>query len=287
MESREQRIATLATTLRSSGIATSDSQAKMMAEDMIGVEEHVQRDYEVEHTRAHDYLQTTKNLGASRPIVKQESKIDIKQESPRSDPSRQESWQEPSRRFEELYTSGNSTSGNSSSSKRETVLDHDTHNSALEAIKAQISQAQVVRQEPTFEPVRPESVHDESSVGDSIFHKDIEIVPAETLSKISSPVIEAVDVIEAPQAPVMSEVETTVRENIRIPIQEELKKESTEKPQLDAKRLMDLMEEDGKLEEHTREIKEKPKDVKPKEAYEENNIDLGSMFDFNKGTVRK
>ena len=61
MESREQRIATLATTLKSSGIAKSDAQARMMAEDMIGVEEHVQRDYEVEHARAHEYLQTAKN----------------------------------------------------------------------------------------------------------------------------------------------------------------------------------------------------------------------------------
>src|SRR5664279_1953018 len=143
MESREQRIATLATTLKSSGIAKSDSQAKMMAEDMIGVEEHVQRDYEVEHTRAHEYLRTTKNLGASRQIIKPESKVDIgsnadaKQESSSNEPS----LQETSRRFEELYTSGN-TSG----IKREVVAEradttfdgkiptqaaqtsHDTHN---------------------------------------------------------------------------------------------------------------------------------------------------------------
>jgi hypothetical protein len=36
------------------------------------------------------------------------------------------------------------------------------------------------------------------------------------------------------------------------------------------------------MEEHTREIKEKPKDVKPKEAYVENTIDLSAMFNVNK-----
>ena len=78
MESREQRIATLAATLRSSGIARSDSQAKMMAEEMVGVEEHVQESYETEHARANEYLQTAKNLGTPRQTVKPELKQEVK-----------------------------------------------------------------------------------------------------------------------------------------------------------------------------------------------------------------
>lgn len=263
MESREQRIATLATTLRSSGIARSDSQAKMMAEDMIGVEEHVQKSYEVEHARAHEYLQTAKNLGTPRQIIKPEPKVDVKQE-----PSRQE----PSGRFEELYTSGTlpgakrelgaeHTDVNFGGKTLTQAFDHDTHNSALEAIKAQVSHKEFVPVDSLIsEPVKNEIVEEPFAVESEV------------------------DIIEAPDVPKLTEIETP---SVQIPVQEKLQEEVVQEPKLDAQKLMDLMEEDGKLEEHTREIKEKPKNVKPKEAYEENNIDLGDMFDFNKGTVRK
>jgi len=282
MESREQRIATLATTLKSSGIAKSDSQARMMAEDMIGVEEHVQRDYEVEHARAHEYLQTTKNLGAPRQIIKPESKIEAKQEHSAQD------VQEPSKRFEELYTSGavsnikrvsntENIDANFGGKTLNQAFDHDTHNSALEAIKTQVSQ--------TTRVVNSESVHNNDlPVPDSIFHKDIEIIPAETLDISNSSKLSDMESLDAPEAPKFSESKPIL---VDTPAKELPQETPVEEPKLDAKRLLDLMEEDGKLEEHTREIKEKPKDVKPKEAYEENNIDLGNMFDFNKGTMRK
>ncbi|MEM4272242.1 MAG: hypothetical protein QXH30_01515 [Candidatus Bilamarchaeaceae archaeon] len=47
-------------------------------------------------------------------------------------------------------------------------------------------------------------------------------------------------------------------------------------------RVAEMMEEDGPLEEHTREIKGKPSVVKPKEEYEENSVDLSEMFNVNK-----
>src|SRR3989339_1509 len=54
------------------------------------------------------------------------------------------------------------------------------------------------------------------------------------------------------------------------------------KQQIDGDKLRALMEEEGPLEEHTREIKEKPKDVKPKEEYAENSVDLNQMFNVHK-----
>ena len=85
-ESREQRIATLANTLKTSGIAKSDSQARMMAEDMIGVEEHVQKHYEVEHARSTEYLNTAKKLGDSRPVKQPVTPVSMVRESPRDRP---------------------------------------------------------------------------------------------------------------------------------------------------------------------------------------------------------
>jgi len=304
MESREQRIATLATTLRSSGIAKSDSQARMMAEDMIGVEEHVQKDYEVEHARASEYLRTTKNLGTPRQTIQSEVKQEVKTEKPgiKSDSG------EPRIKMESLYTSKDYTKTDSKPAKEYTdvnfggktlnqAVEHDTHNSAIEAIKAQISRQEVSRKESTF---ADEMVPVDDVVPGSVLHKDIEIIPAteeiEVLKKeIDSPVVSKIlDASDASAIDTKSIETPTVNEilpDIQVPdVKDEPKVVSdaaVENPKLDAQKLIDMMEEDGKLEEHTREIKEKPKDVKPKEAYEENNIDLGSMFDFNKGTTRK
>ena len=57
----EQRIETLARTLRASGLALSDSQAKLMAKDIIGTESKVQKNYDQQHSKANDLLK-----GASR-----------------------------------------------------------------------------------------------------------------------------------------------------------------------------------------------------------------------------
>jgi|GEM_PF-2063850 hypothetical protein len=301
MDSREQRIATLATTLRSSGIAKSDSQAKMMAEDMIGVEEHVQKDYEVEHTRATEYLQTTKNLGDPRQVVKPlpvvESKVAPKV---------------PSRQMEELYTSKKSEESkilpdvsvvNSSLNPEYTnvsfggktlnqAVDHDTHNSALEAIKAEISRKEF----KSVDDIVPDSV-----VPQSMLHEDIEIIQdmdVPDVPSLNTPVDLNVPLKDSVTEPVISSVTEPVISVVKevepiisIPVQQPVEVVVEELPvpeqKLDAQKLVEMMEEDGKLEEHTREITEKPKDSKPKEAYEENNIDLSHMFDFNKGMIRK
>jgi hypothetical protein len=290
MESREQRIATLAATLKSSGIAKSDSQARMMAEDMIGVEEHVQKSYEVEHTRAYEYLQTTKNLGTPRQTVKPEPVVESKPDS-----------RPISRRMEELYTSRDSreseesrasvvkqsvkqspaseppseyTNTNFGGKTLNQAFDHDTHNSALEAIKAQISRKEF----KSVDDIVPDSV-----VPQSLLHEDIEIIHDMEDAPVGIP--KDIDIIAT--KPVVSIVEQTISESVQQPVQDVKEELVVQEQKLDAQKLIDMMEEDGKLEEHTREIKEKPKDVKPKEAYEENNIDLGSMFDFNKGTARK
>jgi len=276
MDSREQRIATLATTLRSSGIAKSDSQAKMMAEDMIGVEEHVQKSYEVENTRATEYLQTAKNLGNPRQTIKPE---------PISEKTTQGSIQgsTSSRRIEPLPNTNSQTNipsnANSSANSRiaqeytdvnfggrtlnqAQTFDHDTHNSALEAIKAQIGRTQITPLEDMnqdLESEQPEHIN--------MLEPKSEPITSARLAEIKLPEVKLPE---------------TSQENISTNSSEIIPEEPKE-AKLDAQKLIDMMEEDGnKMEEHTREIKEKPKDAKPKEAYEENNIDLGNVFNFNK-----
>jgi hypothetical protein len=311
MESREQRIATLAATLRSSGIARSDGQAKMMAEDMIGVEEHVQRDYEVEHTRAHDYLQTAKNLGNPRqtikpeqktaPVVEQQSSRKIEPLSNVNPKVSQEHIQEHKEHTEHNVSQEYTDVNFGGKTLNQVQADHDTHNSALEAIKAQLSRTRII----PLEDMNPEDVE----VQETFLEPKIEPITAAKLSeiKLSGHALEEVsktsdvqkisdvsDISDTPKTSLGNVVPESVSQSIPEVISEEpkleeskLEESKSEEPKLNAQKLIDMMEEDGKLEEHTREIKEKPKDVKPKEAYEENNIDLGSMFDFNKGTTRK
>lgn len=54
--SKDQRIETLARTLRTSGFALSDSQAKKMAQDMLDTEDRVQKRYQVQHEKAESIL---------------------------------------------------------------------------------------------------------------------------------------------------------------------------------------------------------------------------------------
>ncbi|MGV8171819.1 MAG: hypothetical protein ACP5OA_03955 [Candidatus Woesearchaeota archaeon] len=285
MESKEQRIATLAATLKSSGIAKSDAQAKMMAEDMVNVEEHVQKNYEEKHAQAHEYLQTAKNLGASRQTIKPEPKPELKSQM-KSDVK-----PEGSRMIEPLSTSNSSDMHKTKISEIPPVLtdlkfdgktlnqafDHDTHNAALEAIKAQIG----------AEKIAPlDANKDNVDLGLDDIDDGLDIVPAEVPVEDDmrdEVVMQEVDnIIEAPEKP-KSEDAPDVQAELDVSDVKLVDEISEAVPQkLDAQKLVELMEEDGKLEEHTREIKEKPKVVKPKEAYEENNIDLGSVFNFNK-----
>jgi len=248
MESREQRIATLTATLKASGIAKSDSQARMMAEEMIGVEEHVQKSYEVEHAKAHEYLQTAKNLG-TRPAQQTQKPVqEVRFSQPGSQDTRTPKIQElPQReKIESVYTDVNI---NSTKPLAQAVNEHDTHNPAIEAIKSQMMQEHIIPLEDREQPLPKESSKDLPSEVD--YHDS-------TDSSVENSTIQPV-------------VNTLVEQN-----------ETVEQPTLDTQKLVEMMEEDGKLEEHTREIKEKPKDVKPKEAYAENSIDLGDVFNFNK-----
>jgi hypothetical protein len=268
-ESREQRIATLANTLKASGIAKSDSQAKMMAEDMIGVEEHVQQHYEVEHTRATEYLQTAKNLGDSRTTNKpQVQPVSMIRESPRDRQKPVEQikpvWQKPvSRMIEPIPTSNDAVDAKTSSQK---IPEHDTGNSAIEAIKAQMSKEYI---KPLYDRYEEESHKSETSQ---------KIQPIETVKDESK--IAPIETVKN-EPKIASPIEAVKNEGSKIL---EAASEVKEEPvKLDAQRLIDMMEEDGnKMEEHTKEIKEKPKDVKPKEAYAENSIDLAAIFAHKK-----
>lgn len=335
MESREQRIATLAATLKTSGIAKSDAQAKMMAEDMVGVEEHVQKDYEEKHAAAHEYLQTAKNLGAPRQKVKTEAVI-----APKSGVRL-----EGSRMIEPLPTGGpektsagrmtavpNSdlppahTDIQFSGKTLNQAFDHNTHNAALEAIKAQISSGPsniAADDADDIDSVGPEDSQDshdadthstQNGVKKEFLMKDVDdILEAPELPKgfgeKDMPVTADVKEISEMDSEIASDLDNgagvAVDEKVRdasihdavtsddlegtpaemidsVEAAETVETVPDEHPKLDAQKLVELMEEDGKLEEHTREIKEKPTNVKPKEAYEENNIDLSSVFNFHK-----
>lgn len=308
MESRDQRIMTLATTLKSSGIAKTDSQARMMAEDMIGVEEHVQKSYEEEHVKAHEYLQTAKNLRVPRPQP-------VSDVAATQSPTEQKSTS--SRIIEPLARTKLSTS-QSSSSMRNVVSDsapdvvgtvtssnfgtgsnrtnestsHNTHNAALEAIKSMVQNETIVPLEDQV-PITPSSstpvesiesdmVPELSEVNDSTDNKT-EVAEESSKETVEIAKDSSENEVEASEESAESAVEVS-EETVNEPVAEttEESSEVVKDSKLDAKKLVELMEEDGKLEEHTREIKEPPKDVKPKEDYAENSIDLGSVFNFNK-----
>ncbi len=285
MESRDQRIMTLATTLKSSGIAKTDSQARMMAEEMIGVEEHVQKSYEDEHEKAHEYLQTAKNLRVPRPASASEleaaQSFNEQKNSAKIEPIVTSSSNRPVRNTvnydsDTIVTSSPINSGNRNSSSSQSS-GHDTHNSALEAIKSQIQKEYVTPMEVPRVSVAPVAV-----VEDSI------TPPVE-------PVVDDVKTtLEVPKDLSVTDTALKSTPSVDSAVSKESKLESSESKfenasevvidssKLDAKKLVELMEEDGKLEDHTREIKEPVKNAKPKEEYAENSIDLASVFSFNK-----
>jgi hypothetical protein len=289
MESREQRISTLASTLKTSGIAKSDSQARMMAEEMIGVEEHVQRNFEEKHAAAHEYLQTSKNLGNPRYI---KPPLEQKSESkPDSEPV--------SRKIEPIALQGvTSKSVTSSSIHHEPIKheytdvsfgkktlsqafsDHDTHNAALESIKNQVQRGEVFKDVDDLAEEIDDAVAEESEPAVVEVGKEELEVEKEGLEAEKEDALIGTEDEELVNGETVGE-ETSVGEETAI-LEETPVMEETEEMKLDTEKLVDMMEEDGKLEEHTREITEKPKDVKPKEEYEENNIDLSSVFGVHK-----
>jgi hypothetical protein len=240
-ESREQRIASLAATLKSSGIAKSEVQARVMAEEMIGVEEGVQKRFDDEHQKAHDYLKTAKNLGEPRyHTPKQETPV-IQPLTQKPAPQQNITQSRPvdisahDRRvqLEEVHTDLNFGSKPLSEVARGS-------NSEIERIK------QAVQEQFTLDAQK------------------------EKIEEDRTPIIPTPEPVVTPKIP--DDIADTKDSALTfVPAQG-----------LDAAKLTAMMEEDGPLEEHTREIKEKPKIVKPKEEYAENNIDLSNVFNFNK-----
>lgn len=244
MATRDERIAVLATTLRSSGVAKSESQARMMAEEMIGVEDNVQKRFDEEHAKAQEYLKTAKNLG--RPFVRPEAKKPEppKQEAPKPQPD---------------------------------VLIQPLETKAEKVVKT--VDEQLYDKKVELQPVHTDTNFGNKSLKDLMFNQiqedkhEIKNIEELENSKTKPDVLLAGEPID--EMPKENVLPRSTEEPINV---EDAKKDIG----LDAVKLTSLMEEDGKLEEHTREIKEKPKVVKPKEEYEENNVDLSSMFNVNK-----
>ncbi|MGV8151157.1 MAG: hypothetical protein ACP5NV_05505 [Candidatus Woesearchaeota archaeon] len=245
MASREERILNLAATLKASGLAKSEVQARMMAEEMVGVEENVQKRYDEEHTRAHEYLNTAKNLG--NPRVKESSPVEkrpIEEIRPVQNNNRIKpldlSIHEKSVNLEEVHSDINMGSG--------TLKDL-----MLNQIKADNHEIKNIEE---LKPVDDSRVEESFKVDDLSKSSDVQISDDVKDSKDDT-----VDVSKDFSSEDASEVDS---------------------PKLDGDKLREMMEEDGPLEEHTREIKGKPDVIKPKEEYVENNVDLSNMFNFNK-----
>ena len=359
-ESREQRISNLATTLKTSGVAKSDSQARMMAEEMIGVEEHVQRNYEESHKRASEYLMTAKNLGESRARI---------QPVPQSTTSNNNS-RDNVPKIDTLYTqrnaqtqSQNQNSMNIQSGQnvqsRNAIPQRDVgadtaletlnmnknvgsnsgngFNSELERVKSDVAKmfnSNSMNAVPNvsedsgaiFDPNHLETInnvlkeraakeHTESVKFESLNVESLEkqnvaveqnniITPKmpevqeEPIKTIKFEEItidkfgdsDTISASIAQEASVHLDNSATsepelVKDNVSEVKKVEVEKVEEVKPQisgLDAKKLVEMMEEDGKLEEHSREIKTKPEHVKPRDSYAENTVDLSEMFKFKK-----
>ncbi len=252
MTTREERIASLAATLKSSGMARSDSQARMMAEEMVGVEDNVQKRFDSEHQKAQEFLSTTKNLGTPR--------VQAKPQAPPIAPRNQdnvlvkplgakpvdESIHEKKVQLEEAHTDVNLGKG----SLKDLMLGQIAAEHAdLTPLEDQYEKMQAERAAAKDAPTAPAAPVVQS------------IPEANIVEETPLPTPEP-----APAAAPAPEHEETPKENVV----------------LDSEKLTKMMEEDGPLEEHTREIKEKPKNVKPKDAYEEDKVDLSNMFNFGK-----
>lgn len=257
MSSRDDRIANLALTLKTSGLARSEVQARMMAEEMIGVEENVQKRYDEEHTKATEYLKTAKNLGQSR--TKEQPVKDKNQDIVSSE--RIQLIPVENKNVSEMKT--------------------------FEPIKSVVLPADEYMHQKKIEL---DEVHTDINFGkgtlkdlmmDQIHSDNHEIKNIEELKPSVEPENDLPDSNKDDNKPVKIMDELNVVEHHN---QETVASETPviEEPSLDKEKLQKMMEEDGPLEEHTREIKEKPKDTKPKEDYVENTVDLSNMFNYNK-----
>lgn len=288
MGSREDRILSLAATLKSSGLAKSEVQARMMAEEMIGVEENVQKRYEEEHVKAHEYLKTTKNLGTPRYKESQEQKNESKPkiepigtklnimpenvsevqnqpkvETPKNVLLAEESAYQKNVDLEDVHTDINFGKGTLKDLMMSQIKEDRHEIKNIEELAPQtspVSEDVVVEQDV----VKPEVLGAQTTEND---------LPEENVGHIDQ-------VDESVGTAVESDVmESNAIESDNI---ESVEENEVQEHALDGKKLQEMMEEDGPLEEHTREIKEKPKDVKPKEEYAENSVDLSQMFNVHK-----
>jgi len=258
MATREERITSLAATLKSSGMARSESQARMMAEEMVGVEDSVQKRFDDEHQKAQDFLKTAKNLGAQRvqikPAQSQQSNVQ-KSDSTLVQPLKTRSVDEEVHdkrvHLEEVRTDVKIGSG----SLKDLMMSQITEDKAdLTPLEDQYDQRQakiaaVQKAQEQAPEQKPESAPELA---------------------VAKPAQESITPAPTPE-PILS---------TPLLIPEEPKPQ--ENTVLDSEKLTKMMEEDGPLEEHTREIKEKPKNVKPKDEYEEDKVDLSNMFNFGK-----
>lgn len=292
MGSREDRIMNLASTLKASGLAKSEAQARIMAEEMIGVEENVQRKYDEEHAKAHEYLKTAKNLGdpriKSQPQQEQKPKIEKPKIEPIGNRIQPVSNQERSHMMPPKVEVPESRIN---LSKPLDISAHEKH-IELEEVHTDINfgkgtlkdlmlnQIQLDNHEiKTIEQLEEEAEtkHEVTSVP-----KEENVIEQQS---VNFPEKESVD---------ETSVENSVEENSAVDeyvdkksddssVNESDKENSSDEyAKIDGEKLREMMEEDGPMEEHTREIKEKPKEVKSKEEYIENTIDLGDVFNVNK-----
>ena len=257
MASREERIANLASTLKSSGLAKSEVQARMMAEEMIGVEESVQKRYDQEHDKAQEFLRTAKNLGDPRIRAAPTQPTQTVQPIHSPQPEQQSS----SRKIEPLkspYSSYNTQSSEPSLSSN---------------VETSVPQKVVLPE--VYTDVNIGSGNLKDLMLNQIKEDSHEVKNIEELKNVDEKTI-----VQSTLEPVAKEslVESAIPEHTVDETFDDAPKQGV----IDGEKLRQLMEEDGPLEEHTREIKEKPKNVKPKEEYAENNIDLSSMFNVHK-----
>jgi len=272
MATHEEKIATLASSLRASGLARSDGQARMMAEDMVGVEDRVQKQFEDEHAKAQEYLKTAKNLRTPTPTVKpaatqtnaspsqSRSQNEFIQPIPRK--TFDESVHEKPAKLEAVQTDVSIGSG----SLRDLMLDQINKGGQdlkpledlyEERLAAQKKAAQEAAERSSITTTTPE------------VSPAVQETPAPT-PQVAEPEIVTPSLADHTPGPTPE------------PTPEPIPVAEPQNVVLDSEKLTKMMEEDGPLEEHTREIKEKPKNVKPKEEYAENTIDLSNMFNFGK-----
>lgn len=343
MSSREDRIMNLAATLKASGLAKSEVQAKMMAEEMIGVEENVQKKYDEEHAKAQEYLKTAKNLGNPRVMAQ------ASDETQKTDQSRAGTV---GRRIEPISQKNDD---------KNTILKAapDQENYPASSAPARETPEPEAAPQPAPAPKRAEKsidleeVHTDVNLGkgtlrdlmlNQIKSENHEIKTIEQLEKEAeqqkdgAPEISAQDDASTGRSEELEgsqgdgqfapppELEEDASEDFNDPAgQPEYEPSppsdaqmnnfrgesedssddasddvSEQEPEetgqssggkktgekdgsaLDGKKLQEMMEEDGPMEEHTREIPSKPENVRPKEDYVENTVNLSDMFNVNK-----